>query len=78
MRFIYVRPQQPVLVEIPEPTVINVGIRLNDEARRGEHRHKREHDHSVRYESPLDTIPSEMDGFEQRGHTFEEQCDDDP
>ena len=56
MRFIYVRPQQPVLVEIPEATVINVGIRLNDEARRGEHRHKREHDHSVRYESPLDTI----------------------
>ena len=58
--------------------VIDEGVGLNVEVHRGVHGHKREHDHSVEYEPPLDAIPSAMDGVEKRCHTLEEQGDEHP
>ena len=48
------------------------------EIHRGEYSRKRERDHGVGYEPPLDTFPSAMNWVKQRGHTSEEKDDDDP
>ena len=37
-----------------------------------------ERDHGAGYETPLDALPSLIDGVEQRGHALEEQHDRDP
>ena len=48
------------------------------EVQRGAHGHKREHGHSMEYEPPFDTLPSAMDGIEERCHTLKEQHDEHP
>ena len=61
-----------------EFTAIDVGNGQKVEGRRGEHGHKRKHDDGVGYETPLDTIPSAIDGVEERGNALEEHCNEGP
>lgn len=56
---------------------INVENGKKVEVSRGEYGRKREHDCCVGYEPPLDAPLPATDGVEQRGHTLEEQRNDD-
>ena len=61
-----------------ELAVFDVGNGKNAEVHRGGDGDTRERDGGVGYESPFDTLPSAMEGVEQRGHTLKEQHDNDP
>ena len=59
-------------------TIIDVGDKINVELHRVSYGHKQEHNYSVGYKFPFDTLPPAIDGVEQRGHTFKEQHNDRP
>ena len=62
----------PVVQVARELAVINEGNRLNVEVYRGFYGHNQEHNDGVGYESPLDRLPSAIDGVNQCGDTLEE------
>jgi len=61
-----------------ESPVVDEGFGSNVEIHCGVHGHKRKHGYCVGYEPPLNTLPSAMDGVEERRHTLEEQQDEHP
>ena len=61
-----------------ELTVINVASWKHAKAHCDEYSHNWEDDHSVRYESPFDTLPPAVDGIGECGQALKEQYCDDP
>ena len=60
------------VVDTKECAIINIRHGLSVEAQCDLYGHKGEHDRGVGYEPPLDTLPSAVDGVEQRGNTLKE------
>ena len=75
---VFKRPRNQRVADIRGTSIVDVGRGLGIKVYGSVNRGKREHDRSVGDESQLGASPGAVYGIEQRAHTLEEQCSDNP